>query len=232
VVLSGRAALLGAAALAAAAGCGNGLSPGNTADAPEMVIYAAGPTASQLPAGSNPLVGIIWTDPLQRGPDVTMPGRWVTSDLRATTDFGSTFVIRIFRPPPAGAVVTIDSPAAIADPTSPSADRIDLAVGELVVVDDVDGDGAFAVSGPHAELAAPDRYLAVSQQTVVYVARPFALSQPQFPLGVLMPGYQALDYQCTGQVSRGPISTLGAIFQVVVSNSLPETRICDRTHSP
>jgi hypothetical protein len=166
------------------------------------------------------VVGIIWTDPLQHQPDVVMPRTWVTSELSPAKL--TNFLVHVYRPPPPSAIVTI---------TAPSGDQAELAVGELVIVNDVDGDG-FDVAGPHAEMVGSDSYLAAATQVLVYVARPFATNQSAFPLLVSRDAYTVMEFACNGLVSAGTMEDKAVAFGPQLSRVLPEPRSCDRTHSP
>lgn len=223
----GRRSFRAALGLAAAASAGvlacDGVTPGGAFDAPMFTISAAFIPNTVLPAGARPIVGVLWTDPLQRQPDVVMPAAWMSSTDIDPASGTLAFQTEVFRPPP---------PRAVVDLRAASGDDTSLAFGELVVVDDADGDGTFAVSGPHAQIAPPDAYLAGSSNALVYVARPFAQIQPGFPLAGTNPGYQTVNFECNGQISQGTAVESSTEFALQPSPTLPEIRNCRRTHSP
>lgn len=216
-----------------ASGCGSGVMPGTGFDNTALFTFQASVVpAGALPAGAHPLVGVIWSDPVQGKPDVVMPAPWISATPSDAS--WAELTIRLFRPPP---------PAALIDITSSGGDHAQMALGELVIIDD-DGDGMFRISGPRAEIAQAqsadagsakksDSYLAGAFQPLVYVARPFQSSTPAFP--VFPPGqvgYQLVDYDCDGRLTRGPQARKTTLFQMQPSRFLPELRNCMRSHSP
>jgi len=227
--------VLGLCAGWGASGCGKGVMPGTGFETPLFTFPAHVTPNGTIPAGARPLVGLIWSDPLQGKPDVVMPASWISATPQGSDGDASwnELTIRVFRPPP---------PAALIDITAPGGDHAQMALGELVIVDD-DGDGTFRVSGPRAEIAQEktdgktdgktDSYLAGAFQPLIYVARPFqstTLAFPLFPSGQV--GYQLVDYGCDGRLSRGPAVSSSTTFQVQASRFLPELRNCMRSHSP
>jgi hypothetical protein len=218
------AVLLGLWAGGVTLACNAGVTPGASFETPLLELRVPIGPAGAIPAGSHPLIGLIWSDPLQRAPDVLMPARWIS----ATPSDASyrEVVVRIFRPPPPEALIEIARPG---DGEAPA----QLALGEMVIVDDGNDDGVFEISGPRAEIARPDSYLAGSFQAVVYVARPFPSATPSFPLtpsaGI---GYQVVDFGCNGRLSNGTTVLGYTSFQVQPSRLLPELRNCMRSHSP
>jgi hypothetical protein len=209
--------------LAVSASACDGITPGGAFDRPMFTIVAAFIPNTTLPAATHPIVGVLWTDPLQRQPDVVMPAAWMSSTAIDPASSTLPFETNVFRPPP---------PEAVVDLRAPSGHVTSLAFGELVVVDDADGDGTFQVSGPRAEIALPDSYLAGSGNALLYVARPFAELELGFPLAGTNPGYQTVNFQCNGQLSLGTAVEAGTQFQLQPSPTLPEIRDCRRTHSP
>jgi hypothetical protein len=213
-----------AAALAAGLSACSGITPGNAYDLPLFSLPGSFIPNTVLPMPISPVLAVLWTDPLQRQPDVLMPAEWLSAHLDASVAAGTTFYTDIFRAPP---------PAAMVEIAAPSGDAARLALGEIVIADKADG-GAIDVQGPAAEIAAPDRYIAGALQALLYVERPFATSQPTtYPLATAtQAGYQVIDFQCTGKASAGPLSVGGAIFVAQTSQILPEIRDCERTHAP
>jgi hypothetical protein len=129
-----------------------------------------------------------------------------------------------------------------------------MAVGEIVLFDDKDGDGGFAVKGPRASIVGPDEYLAGSTVVLRYLVRPFEGLPPgvrdeRFPLGLTAknPGYDLVSLYCAGRVlETEPRIATGAppndgqgrpivnlILQYMPGEvAFPEVRTCMRTHSP
>lgn len=202
--------------------CTTGIAPGTAYEAPMFQFQGHLDPRGGLRAGTHPIVGVIWSDPLQRFPDVVMPPRSI-----GATPSGPSYddlTIQIFRPPPSAAVFDISPTRGV---------RLDLALGELVIVDDGDGDGTFHVGGPRAEILAPDEYLAGTDQVLTYLPKSLPTGAPTVPVasaGTI--GYQLVDYQCDGRLSRGPIARVNANFPLQPSRFLPEIRSCMRTHSP
>jgi hypothetical protein len=210
-------------ALALAAGACDGITPGSAYDRPMFTIVAHFTQNTVLPAAAKPVVGVLWTDPLQRQPDVVMPAGWMTSTEIDPASGASAFQADLFRPPP---------PEAVVDLRAPSGDDTLLAFGEMVVVDDADGDGTFRVSGPHAQIAPPDSYLAGTNNVLVYVARPFVEVESAFPLAGTNTGYQIVNFECNGRLSQETAIESSTEFVLQPSPTLPEIRDCRRTHSP
>jgi hypothetical protein len=215
--------LAGACAVGAAA-CGAGLAPGTSADRPLYAFGAQLGSSNGIPPDARPRLGVIWTDPLQRQSDVPMPADWLGSNLDRDT-FGG-FLTSVYRRPPPAAMVRIDSPS--------GSDWMEMAFGEVIIFDDAEQNGVFRIDGPRAEMAAPDRYLASSEEVLVYVARPFSNAQDGFPLGpAILPGYTTLAFFCNGPVPGQQIrQNVGMQFVAQPSQTLPEIRTCLRTHTP
>jgi hypothetical protein len=222
------------------ASCGKGVVPGTTFEHPLRsftgVILPVDALAQALQAGDGgthaPLVvTLLWTDPLQRTRDIPAPASSVSSRVDPVTN---EVTFDLFRPPPDEALVDIPAPPSPGD-TSSNGDVARVAVGEIVMIADGDGDGTFRVSGPRAEILSPDRYLAGSAALLVYVARPFAQPRGSTPLGVLdQPGFSVIGFSCNGRVAMGTLpygmQPVGLIMHE--SGVFPEVRLCGRTHSP
>lgn len=222
--------MAGAGTLAACA-CGEGVVPGDAYDRPSVTFGGIVAPAGQLGGASQPIVGVLWTDPRQIAPDVPSKGRDVTFMVDTVND---RYEAAIFRPPPDGALVEL---------IAPSGDSSRLAFGELVLVDDLDRDGTFSVSGQRAEIAPPDVFLAAASAIVRYVALPFSTPQPGFPLGNASAiGYTILDLQCSGPLldtvlDRGILGMGTTVWfhvdmTAAISQTLPQVRTCARSHSP
>jgi hypothetical protein len=226
-----------AACLTTAAGCTSGVVPGRAYEDP---LDLPGRLLGSLPKGARPLASVIWTDPLERRPDVAMPARWIDSTVAeataaagASTNTIASFTLRLFRAPPAEALAEIPSP---------SGDVALMAFGELVIVDDGDGDGTFQIDG-HGTLggggrgaaeATPDRYLAGSQEMLVYVVRPFppAAGANFHLVQGAKTGYQLMKYVCEGRVLSRVVPAVHADLEPQTSGELVRRRTCMNTHSP
>jgi hypothetical protein len=221
-------------ALVACAGgaCGEAVVSGDAYDQPLFtfrgVIRPAGELASVLAsdgvvAASRPRVSLLWTDPLQRQPDVPAP----PYSVRSSVGPDDTFVVEVFRRPP---------PAALVDITAPGGETAKLALAEIVVIDDADGDGGFRVNGPRADIEAPDAYLGASPNVLVYVLQPFPKSlagdDPIAPASTT--GFAVVSYDCSGPRARPAVTVKPDDVDLVVARSvaLPEVRTCRRSHSP
>jgi hypothetical protein len=218
----GRLILVAAYALCAGA-CGNGLASGSSGNQVLFNFYSSLPTGDSLPPTAR--LGVLWTDLLQRQPDVLMPPDWFGTDIG---DSPTGFATNIYRLPPAAALFRIDTPD--------GRDSIEMAFGELFVFDDADHNGAFEIdrADVDAGMAPSDRYLAGAPQAIVYVARSFSTAQNGFPLGPsLLTGYATVFFSCHGgQVPDQIIPDSGVQFVMQPGKTLPEIRTCMRTHSP
>jgi hypothetical protein len=206
-----------------AGACGRGVVPGAAYDQPLLSFSGTISPTGGLGQAQHPIVGLLWTDPLQRSADVTMPARWLQSTVDTAAD---TFTVDIFRPPP---------PAAVVDLAAPSGEVSQLAVAEIVIVDDWDGDGGFLVQGPRATISAPERYLAGSANVLTYVASPF--SSPQLDSPLTLPaqiGYGLVNYVCQGQLSAGthPVNPQTVEMVLQPSQDFPDVRTCRASHGP
>jgi hypothetical protein len=205
------------------AACGRSVVPGTTYDQPLLSFQGTVNPAGGLLQAKHPIVGLLWTDPLQRQPDVPMPARWFGSSVSETDD---TFSVEVFRPPPPQAVVTV---------ASASSGTSQLAVAEIVIVDDQDGDGTFRVSGPRATIASPEIYLAGSANVLTYVVSPF--SSPQINSPLTLPGqsgYALVNYNCLGQISgsTNPVNPQKVELILQPSYDFPDVRPCRASHGP
>jgi hypothetical protein len=223
---AGPLAIAIAIALAIAIGCsacGAGVVPGTTYDQPLISFNGTISPTGGLRQATHPLVGLLWTDPLQHQADVTMPPRWMQSLVDAAVD---TFTVDIFRPPP---------PEALVDLTGPSGEVSRMAFAEIVIIDDQDGDGGFQVHGSRATVSPPERYLAGSADVLTYVAVPFPSRQLQSPLTLPgQAGYAVVNYRCEGQLSAGTYVSGAPRVEMVLqpSQELPVVRPCRASHGP
>jgi hypothetical protein len=206
----------------------SGVVPGTAFDQP---VEIHGAVIGTLPDGARPVVSVIWSDPWQGRPDVAMPPRWTSSAVTPAANSGgqAAVLLQLFRPPPSAALARIEAP---------TGEVAEAAVGDLVIIDDGDGDGAFDIDArgnlQTPEAGGGDSYLAGTQAVLIYVARAFPQGvSATLPIGPLDKiGYQLRWINCDG---RTPISHLViemAVFEVLTSGSLVERRTCLRTHSP
>ena len=222
--MKGQAVLFGLLIAGAGASCGRGVVPGATYDQPLLSFSGTINPTGGLGQAQHPIVGLLWTDPLQRSADVTMPARWLQSTVDAAAD---TFTVDIFRPPPPEAVVDL------ADPSGKLLQR--LAMAEIVIVDDSDGDGGFLVKGPRATISGSERYLAGSANVLTYVESPF--SSPQINSPLTLPaqiGYALVNYNCQGQLSAStnPVNPQAVEMILQPSQDFPDVRTCRASHGP
>jgi hypothetical protein len=231
MVLSRRAALLAALALGAGLGACSGLTPGNAYDQPLYRFDGTFISNSALPAGTRPLLAVLWTDPLQRQQDVLMPASWISATVDPGDVVPETVHAQLFRPPPPEAMVEIAAPG--------GAGTARLALGEIVIADDADRDGVIHVGGPSAaietpasESAARDSYIAGAVEALLYVEHPLTPSQASFPFASFGAGYHVVNFLCAGKASGGTEEWPGVEFVAQTSQVLPEIRDCLRTHAP
>jgi len=222
--LKRRAVFFTMVIVCAGASCGRGVVPGAAYDQPLLSFSGTINPAGGLGQAQHPIVGLLWTDPLQRSADVTMPARWLQSTVDTAAD---TFTVDIFRPPP---------PEAVVDLAAPSGKILQqLAMAEIVIVDDSDGDGGFLVQGPRATISAPEHYLAGSANVLTYVESPFPSPQINSPL--TLPGqigYALVNYLCQGQLSgaTNPVNPQKVEMILQPSQDFPDVRTCRASHGP
>ena len=229
-------ACVAAAALAGAGACGKGVVP-----LPRVLFsFEADVRADALSADerARAVLSVLWTDPFQLRPDIPMPKRHADS-TRLTADGAvrDRWKLDLHRPPPPEAMVEITAPS--------GTDSARLALAEIVLFDDKDLDGAFAVTGElgeRAKIVGPDLFLAGATFVLTYVERPFKTHQEDFPLGNMQTvGYGATAVNCDGRLPPKPpavatVSIRGPQYQFYLepqrSEFLSEGRSCLRTHSP
>jgi hypothetical protein len=222
--LKSRAVLFTLLVASAGGACGRGVVPGAAYDQPLLSFSGTISPTGGLGQAQHPIVGLLWTDPLQRSADVTMPARWLQSTVDTAAD---TFTVDIFRPPPPEAVVDLAAPSGKISQQ--------LAMAEIVIVDDSDGDGGFLVEGPRATISAPERYLAGSANVLTYVESPFPSPQVNSPLTLpAQIGYALVNYNCQGQLSAGtnPVNPQRVEMILQPSQDFPDVRTCRASHGP
>jgi hypothetical protein len=217
-----------------AAACDGGLLAGSAYDRPLIsftgtvkptgAIPATLPDANGVDRPTNPIMGLLWTDPLQVLPDMPAPARWLSQSVSPAD---STFSMQVFRPPP---------PEVLTDVPVPGSAPLRLALAEIVMIDDQDGDGTFAVSEPDAQIQAPDIYLAGADTVLVYLPQADPSLPDGNPLAVSRAaGYQLVTYFCDHQTiaSVAQQDVHGGTSAVLqTSRDFPDVRVCARTHSP
>lgn len=224
-----------AAAIAVAgfllAACQQGVVPGNAYDKPwsfSGYVLPAG-TVPTMTTGADgamlmtkPIMSLLWTDPLQRSPDVPQPARGISSMVSQDK-----FQIDVYGPPPAAAIVDIPNFGG---------QTVRLALAEIVMIDDQNGDGTFEVSGADATIADGDRYLAGANTVLVYLDGAYASLPPGNVLAVSgAAGYQLVLYACDHHEAIANVlqqTPDGTIVYPQPSTTFPEVRACGRTHSP
>jgi hypothetical protein len=193
--------------------------PGS-ADKP-LFVFPVNVVAGDLAdVSAAPVVSLLWTDPLQHHPDLLMP----PSFFRVTPKGTGQFNLEIFRNPPPEAIVDIPAHA-------PSTDSTRLAIAEIVVLEDVNGDGQLAVTGPRGNVS-PDRYLASSHDVLAFIDRPFRSGIPSILTASGLARWQLVHYDCDGRLTKEVQGGGMADMVVLPSSSFPEVRSCRRSHSP
>ena len=217
-----RGFLVGLIALGVSA-CGDGLLPGTGYDQALLSFSGRVSPTGGLVQARRPIVSLLWTDPLQQKPDLPMPLGWMKSNVSTT---GDTFAVAVFRPPPSEAMV---------DLSDMSGSIYRVAVAEIVIVDDQDGDGTFRVQGPRATIMAPDTYLAGAAHVLTYVATPYPSTPSGSPLTLPgQAGYAVVTYVCQGQLSGGIHEVPKQSVEIILQPSLdlPNVRSCRASHGP
>ena len=192
-------------------------------------------------------LGVLWVDPAQQGqPSVASSSDLLASAISAdgkyTLDFRS--------PPPDAAIQWLDSSVGAGEPPATSAaeavrNAFAFAFGELVLFDDLDGDGSFRVGSltDGSPMLPPDEYRGMaSSDVVLYVAH--ALPRGHNPLPELSDRITAVDGYHLGRVDCSDQTFATAIkpfvspadgsdtpIQIVpASSTFPDLRACLRSH--
>ena len=84
---------------------------------------------------------------------------------------------------------------------APSTDSTRLAIAEIVVLEDVNGDGQLAVTGPRGNVS-PDRYLASSHDVLAFIDRPFRSGIPSILTASGLARWQLVHYDCDGRLTK------------------------------
>jgi hypothetical protein len=147
----------------AALGCGQPVESLATYESPLITLNGY---LDPQPANGfgNLRVGILWVDPAELRDDVPAPA----DGVELSNDGTDHFALELFAPPPA---VTIRRYPA----DTPDVVALDFAFGEIVVYEDNDGDGTFAVTSRAAgsAMVAPDLFRGSSSSlALLYLQEP------------------------------------------------------------
>jgi hypothetical protein len=214
--------------------CQQGVVPGSAYDRPLWSFSGFVRPAGTIPETTtgadggvhptNPIMSLLWTDPLQRTQDIPQPARNIASTV-STAD--GTFHVDVYGPPPPQAMVEIPSP---------SGPSMRLALAEILMIDDQNHDGTFEVSGSGAAIGGGDRYLTGGNTVLVYLDRTYASLPPGNLLVVSGDqGYQLVGYVCDHQSVAQVLqqdAVGGTVEFTQPSTTFPDVRSCARTHSP
>jgi hypothetical protein len=213
-----------------AASCGKPLLSAAAYDSP---IFSVTGALAPFPVADlvAPRVGLVWVDPAGLRDDVPSPPQ----DLRFQLAADGTYALGVYAAPPAAAIRRFPEPGT---------DVLGASFGfaEIVLYEDVDGDGTFHVTPRQAgsEMVGPDLYRGASAYGVVaYVQQPLVPDGGVFPeLTALIsasPGYHLGAVSCTDpeQPSAGPIDPrpIQLVVGAMPSPDLPYLRTCLRTHA-
>jgi hypothetical protein len=211
--------------LAASISCGDQLLSAAAYDTPLLALtgYLQPFPVADL---TSPRVTVVWVDPAGLVPDV--PER--PQAIRFALDAAGGFDLQLFEPPPLAAGVGTFSPG--------GQGQVRYAFGEVVVYDDLDGDGALAISAADDRLVGPDDYRGANATYVlVYIESTNAEGAPALPLPILAgpPGYGLGAVNCNTfgppLVTRVDTSAAVLAMQIVPpSSQLPYVRTCLQSH--
>jgi len=211
-------------------GCGEPLLSNSAYDTPLFSLHGH---LNPVPIDADALrVVVVWVDPEQLHDDVPTPG-----DTTRLTLSGARFELSFYSPPP---------PASIRRLTNPTTSGLlaSVAIGELVVVHDVDGNGNFAVAPIEngSEILAPDLYRgAQSRFLVSFVDEQLVDPENELPelQGALTatPGYHVVLVDCTTpatpfthSITEPDALEIDMTILDAGSTQLPFLRSCLRTH--
>jgi hypothetical protein len=198
----------------------------------EQPLYALGGWITPFPLAADvqsPTVGVVWVDPAQLRDDLA------ASHVQFEGSQDGTFNLKFFAAPlEALRRYPGDVPGEI---------ETSFAFGEVVLFDDRDGDGHFAVTPRTAgsTIVAPDMYIgAARRHVVIYVEKSFDGTGTRFPelssVIALSPGYHLAAVTCTtlGYPGASPITNPREEVDILAieppSPTLPFTRACLRSH--
>jgi len=184
------ATIIATAALAPA--CGDPVVTRTAYEAPLLTINGMLQPA-MVPDLYAPRMGVVWVDPAGLRDDLPSPPEITGSSI---DDADQTFVLSLYAPPPPEAIRRFPGPPPHQDEVEAS-----FALGEIVLYEDLDGDGTFRVTARDAgsQIVAPDLFRAGAEISVVYVERPLADARTYQDLGRVLegsPGYRIAVYSC------------------------------------
>ena len=211
-------------------GCGRPLLSDSAYDSPLFSLHGhLNPSRVDV---DELLIAIVWVDPAQLRDDVPVP-----TDTIRMKRLDAQFDYSLYAPPPALAMRRLVDPATGSELAS-------FAVGELVVVEDSDGNDRFAVAAiaSGSEILPPDQYRGGQAQFVVsYVDKPLVNPKDELPelqgLLTASPGYHLVGVDCATPATPFTYSVIDPdrvdVEMTILeagSSQLPFLRSCLRTH--
>jgi hypothetical protein len=178
--------MLSLVALAITSACGDPLLSGTGYKEPLMTITGV---LEPPQSATGFRAEVVWVDPLDERPDVPAAVQAVSSEIHAD----DSYALHLFAPPPEATFRSLPVPG------SPG-EHVVFAFGEIVLVDDVDGDGTFAVNDDNT-IMAPDKYVSwAGADVVTYVAHGIptpSATADLLPLITGHVGYHLVAMDCT-----------------------------------
>jgi hypothetical protein len=214
-----------AAVLAASLSCGDPLLSDKDFQTPLLAIEGY---LQPFPVDGlkSPRVTVVWFDFNGQYPDVPADPKALSFDI----DAAGAFHLGLLAPPPGKVMPSTGA--------SGSGGRVQFMLAELVLFDDVDGDGSMAISPVNNQIVGPDVYRgATSSYIIAYIESTSGdVAHMVLPFqSVPGPGYRLGTIDCS---QLGPISIAlvdssqaVAVMQVVpASAELPYLRTCLQSH--
>ena len=215
--------------------CGDTLVPGSSLDKLEFSFDGVLTATPRDEPGSPLRLGLLWVDPAQAGKGNYASGPEL---VRAEIQSDGTYTVGLLGPPPAEAIRSLKSSAQ-------GGPVFTFAWGEIIVYEDRDADGTFAV-GRLAEgspIVAPDVYRGMpTDRALLYFSetiRPHEQVLPEliFPANK---GYHVGLIRCLTHDQSPDVSSIiqevsppGATIEVVApSLAFPNLRSCLSSHPP
>ena len=208
-------------------GCGDRLLSGRAYEAPLFTFQGAlNPVPEDL---VSPRVDVVWVDPAALSDDLPAPPEDSVFELD-----GAHYVYSLFAPPPAAAI------RALVDPDTGGL-IASFAFGEIVLVEDLDGDGAFRVGSlaDGSKIVSDDYRGAQSAYVVSFIERSAApgVGPPELQrLLSAKPGYHLGFIDCStldvpqASVRDGNASSIEITVLPAPASELPFLRKCLRSH--
>jgi hypothetical protein len=210
--------------LAASVSCGDPLLSATAFQTPPLAVegYLQPFPVADL---TSPRVTVVWVDPVGMLPDVPAQAE----AIHFTLDAAGAFQLQLFAPPPPA--------AAVGTFRTNQGSEVQYAFGELVLFDDLDGDGSLAISSADDQIVGPDDYRGASAGYVVVYIDATNAENAAIALPILeeAPGYHlgAVDCDTIGPplITTADSSKAVVVMQVLPpSSSLPYARTCLQTH--